>query len=857
MFFKPLKPLHYGILAFASLCTFCFATPAKKSHKANKLLNQPQVVADRLHWIVSDNCYNNCGGYFFQPLQLKKYPNPLPAGQLPTDIESHGPAKFMRNGMSKLTGGVVVTQPGRRITADTAFVYRDAKTNKVSALTLIGNVHFQQYQRLIVAMYAHMDMRARTILLKQALYHVGPAEVHDKLNQNIKLNYDAWGASKTIMNPSHDIMNLTDTTYSTCSPLNQVWKISASHLHFDRDQGIGMAKNMVLRVKHVPVAYFPYAWFPIDNRRQNGFLFPDLSISKKRGSKIGVPIYWNMAPNYDMTVTPYYNFKRGFELDDLFRYITTKGKGKLQFNYLPYDRDFKSYRRDTINEYQNNNDLTTFIEKLRKMHDYRGYLGFNGEEQWSDSWHSYFHLNYVTDPYFFRDISAKAYFYNPNQLLNEVTLSYSGAHWDLLAMVEAYQTLHPIDQFDQPIYDQYQRLPELDATAFYPNIWRDFSWHWDSQAVNFNYDSAFPTKNNTQPTPIGQRLHLRPSIEYNHIWRGGYFDPQFYLDTTSYITQFKQTTESSTRNDFTRTRVLPIINVNTGLYFERRFGFRQTPYIQTLEPRLFYLYVPYQNQDAYPNFDTELLPFSYNQLFSVNRFSDYDRLDNANQVSLGLSSRILNSGSGQQKLRADFGVIYYIQDPKVSLSDVTLVHKTWSPLVGNLNYSLTDAISLSGAMAWDAYNGHMNNASARVNYRPSYDSSKVFTLGYQYVRADGQNLVGISNTTNQIFGGISWPLWYQWSGFGYAEYSFSGHYPENYFAGLQYDSCCWALRFIFNRHFTGRSPSSTSSNVMNQYDNVYYVQLQLKGLGSVGNNSASSLLESRLPGYHDPFANSF
>lgn len=860
---KMMPPQRVSFIVFA-VCTAVhgFAAPTKKSAQASKTpsqtqlmkqLLQPEMAARKLDWVITDGGCNLCDGYFRQPQDLIKHKNPLPASQLPSNITSNGPASFKQNGVSHLTGGVLVTQPGRRITADEAFVKRDNKTGKIVVITLIGNVHLQQYNRLIVATYGRINLIKHTILLKNALYHMGPA-FQGETSDKVKLHYDTWGYAGYIHNPTQQLINLSQATYTTCSPRNQVWMMSGTHMRLNRNTGLGHAKNIVLRFYKVPIAYFPYLRFPIDNRRVSGFLLPDFIHSERQGTRIGVPFYWNMASNYDMTITPYYNTERGFQISDLFRYLTRNGHGRLYLSYLPYDQAFKDFRRDTINQYSNIPAADLYLDKLRGMQNDRAFGSFNGEEQWNDDWHTNYHLNYVTDPYYFHDVPTRYTFNNPNQLLNELDLQYQGMHWNFLSMVEAYQTLHLIDQYYQPAYDQFMRLPELDANGFYPNLWKNLSFSVSTQAVDFQYEGAFPTRTPDIPVPVGGRFHARPGLSYDEVWRAGYIEPQMYVDATSYANRFETTTGGVSRSAFDKTRVLPIVDVDTGLYFDRNFDFGHTDYIQTLEPRLFYLYVPYENQDEYPDFDTQLLPFSFNQLFSVNRFTGFDRLDNANQMSLGLTSRILNSDSGEEKIRLGLGFIYYIQDPKVDLPGVTLEHETLSPLVGDLTYDINRLWSYNASMAWDFHNEHVNNAGTSLRYQDM--GNRIFTFGYNYVFDEGDNLVGQSNSTNQIFSGVSMPFLNHWTGFGFAEYNFSGEYPESYFAGLQYDSCCWALRFVFNRRFTGRDANSTSSHIINQYDNVYYVQLQLKGLASVGNNSASSLLSSRLPGYKDPFANS-
>lgn len=835
-----------------------------ESDKANKSpLQTQQQVADQLNWIATKSPLTTrcrlCDGYFFQPAALKNIPNPLPMDELQTDITSPGPARFEQNGVSELTEGVVINQPGRHITADTAFIYRDAKLGKVTAIDLFGNVHLQQYNRLVVATYAHIDFTNHTIVLKHALYHLGPlpraptSTVTSQANSHTGSTpkYDAWGYAEYLHNPTQTLINFTNSTYSTCTPLNRVWMISGHNIHLDRDRGLGTAKHVVFHIKKIPVVYLPYLRFPLDNRRLTGFLIPTFTSSSYDGKSVGLPFYWNMAPNYDTTITPYYNVERGFQLQNIFRYLTSGGGGILNLGFTPNDEEFGTYRSQTISQYQGDPSLQTFIDQLSKESDDRAFIGFNGKEKWDEDWSSNFDLNYVTDPYYFRDNSVQQFsFFQPNQLLNEASLAYVGTHWNFSSMVQGYQTLHRIDEFASPVYDQYERLPEFDTSAFYPNIWKNLNWGVSAQAVDFQFSSVFPTVNNTLPTPVGQRFQVRPSLDYNEMWSSGYIDPQVYVDDTSYVTQFQQTSQAASIPDFNQSRVIPIADIDTGLYFDRAFTMGKESYIQTLEPRLFYLWVPYENQNAYPNFDTQLLPFSFEQLFSVNRFAGLDRIENANQMSFGLTSNILDSNTDAPKLQANLGIAYYMQNPEVELPGTLLPDENFSPLVGSLVYYFNKAWSTTTQAAWDMNEG-LNNASTGLTYNAG--SNHLFNFGYEFVSAAGTNLVGISNNTNNIYAGASWPVYYRWTGFAYAQYVFSGNYPENFFAGVQYDSCCWAVRFIFQRQFVGMSPSSTVGNVINQFDNVYYVQLQLKGLAGVSDNSASELLQTQLPGYKDPF----
>lgn len=846
-----------------SIAIFASPKPAKttKTSFESQLERQdisPKVAAHKLNWVVDMTHCHLCGGYFYQPQDLIDNPTPGPFRTQVTHVTARGPTVFKKDGISHLTGGVRVTQPGRLLTANEALIKRSQQLGTITSITLIGDVHFWQYQRLVLGTRAYIDMLKHTITIEHILYHYGPS-TQEVANQSRAYHYNAWGYAQEIHNPSQSVIDLKRATYSTCSPLHQFWRMSLRHLHLDRDRGIGTARHAVMRVKGIPVAYLPYISFPIDNRRKSGFLAPMLSFSdiKKdktgQGYSFGLPFYWNMAPNYDTTITPFYNIERGFRLDDWTRHLNRFGNFDLKFSFLPHDSAFGDYRRNMIAEFQNDASLVPYVDALRDMHDLRGYVAFNGKQQWSDLWSTDLHINYVSDPYFFRDVSLSESFFDPNQLINQFDTKYNGDHWQVVGLLQAYQTLHRIDQFNLNTYDQYRRLPEFDIGGQYPAVWKGLGLSLGAQIVDFSFSSDFPTANNTLPTPIGWRFHVRPSINYDKVWRGGYINPQVYLDTTSYISQFKQTSQSPARSDFNQTRVMPIIDLDTGLYFDRSFHWGQQAYRQTLEPRLFYLYVPYENQDRFPVYDTQLLPFSLEQLFSVNRFNGVDRLENANQISLGLTSRVMRSDDGSETLKADLGMIYYMANPKVGLPGVTLNNDHVSPLIGNLTYDISSAWSATSQLAWDPEQGKFNNASAGLSFKG--DNNQTFSVNYRYVFAEGNDSLGLSNSTEEILTGMSWPLFYHWSAFGYLDYVFNRKRPDLYFAGLQYDSCCWALRFVANRQWTGVNPNSTISNVKNQYSNQFMVQILFKGLSSVGSSAEAGLM-SKLPGYQDIFKQS-
>ncbi len=799
--------------------------------------------------------------------------------------------------------------------ADKATVYRNNTTGKIARVHLSGHVSMRQAGLFVVGKRGEANLAHNTasfehgayLLNTQKLQQSKPAPTQpttpstnsnavvitqdnsSQTNTSIKPK-NAWGTASHIHRASNGVITLKHASYTTCPPISPTWKLSASKVILNRDTGIGTFKNAVLRLKNIPVFYWPYWRFPIDNRRKSGFLLPAFQSSKKKGYSISLPLYWNMAPNYDALFTSNYFTKRGYQLNTLFRYITKNSLGSLYVSGMPNDKGFQDFKNDTYAKFPGTVPAL-YAPYINKLHDYgdsRGYFSY--QDQWSvypdqdnnnqnsinknnitPIWQSNIVLQYTSDPYYFNDYGDSYDMVSSNQLINKIDLAHNGLHWDFYSALEAYQTLHQINQAGSLTFNQYRRLPELDASAQYPNFWRQLDFNLNMQYVYFDYSSSFTPE--TFQLPIGQRLHIRPGISRALRWQSGYVTPSLYLDNTDYDSELAAPTAGSTRPSFTASRNLPIFDVDSGLYFDRNFHWHKQRYVQTLEPRIFYLYIPYTNQDHYPNFDTQLLPFSYNQSFNLNRFTGFDRLDNANQFSLGLSSSILSGFDNRQILEADLGVIYYLQRPKVCIDRVTYLpsasgtsiqenpncnnqsNSDISPITGQLSFSPTSNWTTSGDAAWDTSNNELNNASANLTY--TNNDNHVVTVGYTYVHnIDGipVDSLGLSTATYLVHVGSAWTIGSKWGVFGYLDYNFALKRPNSYYAGVQYDTCCWTLRFIAQRLFQGIVAGSTAGNITNQYQTFYSVQLQLKGLVGNGNSGrAAGLLSSTLPGYRDPF----
>ena len=817
-------------------------------------------IGKLLGWVP--NKTNLCRGSFQQPITLEENKNPPPLETLPSQISAAGPTLFTRDGPSILTKNVVYSQPGRLATADRAVIYRDPNTGKLQLIHLSGNVHLLEYGILIIGPKGDLDLATGELNFGPNIaYHIleSPERFH------FQHSYDGWGQASTIERHPNGIIDLYHATYTTCAPeTHPDWQLVSKHVQLDHDHAVGHAYNSFLKFKGIPVFYLPWYSFPLNSDRKSGFLLPNFDYSSSGGFGIRQPYYWNIAPNFDMLVSPRIMSKRGVQLNDLIRYLNHQSYTEFYASFIPDDQAFENFKEDTLTNPPNTGFVNPqpYLDELQGDSDNRGYFSINNVTHFNPDWTAHVIGNYVTDAYYFRDFGDVYGNANDDQLLNQGDIEYSGNNWELYGMLQGFQTLHLITNAGEDVQSQYMRLPEFDFNANYP-IFEGLDAGLSGQSVNFVYSSDFIP--DTTSMPVGERVHLMPSLSRSFNWVAGYLTPQIALDSTTYDAEDAIIWPETTRTDVDASRNLPVADIDSGLYFQRNWHLGTTGFTQTLEPRLFYLYVPYQNQDQYPVFDTQLLAFSYDQLFSLNRFSGVDRLENANQVSMGLTSRFLNSYSSWQKIKMDLGAIYYFTPPKVCLNSLNCQNSTynvvpkdadWSPIVTDLTYYPLPGWSLTNSYAYNPEIGRTDNDQSSINY--SYDDLHILRAGYQYIRSTSTSTdqYGFSNNTKDVFSGVGWGLTEKLSALSYVFYNFSKERFDQYYAGLQYDTCCWALRTLVQRNWTGNTPnnnSDPSGGVTNQFDTVYTVQLELKSLGSFGTGSGKTLVERTIGGFSSPF----
>lgn len=782
-----------------------------------------EKIAQCLGWETNE--YSVCRGTY-QPITF----TPLANDETRLMADS---VSFYPTGRSDLKGNVSVEQMQRVVNAQTAYVYRDAKTSQLTEIKLLNEVHYLEPGRLMIARKATINPNDKSGRVEDVLYRF---DIH-----RARAILPAWGRANFIERFANQDYLLRKATYSTCAPQDRSWQIEASEIRLDNANATGVAKNALLRVQQLPLFYTPYMSFPTSNARKSGFLMPMYGYSNVGGFDLAAPYYLNLAPNYDATIIPHEYTLRGTMIGGDFRFLTTNSAGIIGGSFLPHDRAFNEF--------------------LIKNHDQYPVLDGVSSNRWSFMLHEdtqftsnlHMNINYqqVSDDYYMQDFSSNLAILTENQLLRQGQLTYTTDHWLFSGMLQSYQTLHPVKQ---DILDAYERLPQLIAQGSYT----DLPMNANLQMLGeFDY---FQWPNDIQPVPQGPRYHANPILSFRHVRPWGYITPEVQV-----VENYYNLHSGSVLSEHAVNRTIPRTSIDSGLTFERSSQFLGKAYTQTFEPRLFYLYVPYQNQSIVPAFDSAYMIFNNDQLFRTNRFSGFDRISDANQLAYGATSRWISDSTGQEKASASIGQLRYFDDRRVQLcysvdgvcvdSPLMLGYVSpvadYSPIASRATYQVNSTWSASGDYIWDVYTHATNNGDLNLHYRAA--SNQMVNVGYSYLV--GGNLIDLqgnriqTNPLHQATLSYGWPITEKWSTLGAYSYNISEGYSMMTFAGVQYDTCCWAMRVLGGHTFQTLSPDGITP----LYNNNVYFQVLLKGLGSVATSDPASIIQSYLPGYANIF----
>lgn len=648
-----------------------------------------------------------------------------------------------------------------------------------------GNVRFVKGEDWVTGAWAYLTLHEWVGEINQPRYFIART-TRPATDDEAAVDISGSGHGDTMYLEGENQYRLINATWSTCTPDNPDWYIKAENLQLDYDREVGVAKGGSLVFKDVPVFWWPWMEFPLVAQRQSGLLVPTMGISNKTGLDVSMPYYWNIAPNYDATIAPRYMGRRGLQLAGEFRYMTPTYQGESRVEWLPNDK--VTGERRTLAAVQHQQMLAPGL-------------------------FASLDLNAVSDDQYFEDLSSRLSVASRVNLLREGRLAYGGGWWNATALVQRYQTLSG----DEP----YRRLPQIRVTANRADLPGGAALAFSSEYVRFDHPDT--------SRPKGSRWSAYPQLSLPFERPGYYVTPKIGFHFTKYDLDRPLVGGRSVI-----TRSMPVVSLDSGLFFERDTNFFGNDYLQTLEPRVFYVKVPYHDQSDVPVFDSARYDFGFAQIFSEMRYAGNDRIGDANQITAALTTRLIDHESGAERLRATLGQRYHFSDQHVTLNElgrtpVELARtRSRTDVLAAVSSRLSHRTSVETAWQYDPADRKTERFNFNIRYQK--DFAKVVNFGYRFSR-DVLKDVDIS---------AQWPLGGRWYGVGRITRSLLENRVTEAIAGIEYvsDCGCWLVRAAAHRFATDP----------NRVTNALFIQLELKGLGSIG-SSPVNLLRRSVPGY--------
>lgn len=714
---------------------------------------------------------------------------PLPEGSpadrqdAPTDIEG---GSLTRAG----TGENIVVQDNVRLDRGDQSLFTDVLSyNEESGqYSAEGSVRYQDSGLRIVAERAKGDQYADHHRIEQLQYQLVERRGHGGAD-HIELR----GSQGT----------LVGSTYTTCDPANPHWQFRAQRIDIDTEEGMAVARNAVLRVGDVPVLYVPWFMFPIDDRRRTGLLYPSISMSSRNGFDWKQPIYLNLAPNYDATLEPRYMSRRGALLGGQLRWLYPSGKGEFYGEWMPHDdlpgRRPDRYLRD-ING--NLNPDATLPE------DNRGLFRLNALHNLNRTWHARAKLGWVSDTHYMEDFSNSLFGRSQNAMVSSAGLYGRGRFWNAGFMADHQQLIdYTVDESSL----RYHRLPRAYYNWTQP-FGRRFETGINAETVRFKHEVRLQE---------GSRLDIKPWISMPLEGASWFLRPTLAWRYTAYELDY-----TPASGDRSPSRSMPIFSADAGLFFDRTTTIRGDHYLHTLEPRIYYLNVPYRDQDGLPTFDTRALTYTWGQLFRDNRYSGADRQTDANQLTTALTTRLINDQDGRERLAASMGRIQYFDDVQTTLNRERPIEQGKSAWIADLSVTPSDRWNINVGYQWDPKLRGEDLASLRVRYL--FRDTGVVNLGYRYRRHPTSR----DDLLEQVDFSFLYPVNDNWSLVGRYYYSLLDHKLLESIAGVQWESCCIAARLVARRYVRDSD---------GELDNSLRLEFEFKGLGSAGQRTEREL----------------
>lgn len=781
------------------------------------------LLAQRLGWEASQN--NLCGGAY------RSYEQTFVKGFKLTADE----ISLALKGRSTVKGNVQVLHGNKALSADLAHIYR--VNGKIKTIELRDHLVFNEPYHRILAKKGRFLVQDYSGTMSELLYRITLDDPNNTLLSRLD-PLTAWGKACLAKRDPKGNITLSKVTYSTCPPGNNSWELKAKEINLLKKESKGIAKDVFLSVKGLPLVYLPYLSFPLDTQRKSGFIGSELALTSQNGFDYQFPYYLNLAPNIDATLYPHYLSRRGLMLGSEFRYLYGPSNGTIEGHFLAKDKAFKTFKASNL----------WIAPQLATLSDNRYSFKWLHNSQLTPALTLSIDWEAVSDDYYLQDFSNNLSVVSDNQLLRKVALTYQTEHWIYRAIAEEYQTLHPFNQ--STTVGVYAKLPSVMALGHYDELPFAFHLNMATQVDNFKWQGE-----NALTTPEGLRFSLLPTLNWRLEKEGKYIEPKVTLHSRFY--DLKHYNAQSK----TKSRIIPIASLDMGAHLDKTVF---NGWLQTLEPRFYYLYVPFSRQSDIPLFDTASLLPSYNQLFRSNRFSGLDRVGDANQLSFGVSTRLIDP-LGLERLKLSMGAAYKLRREQVfacqDLSGTACKESStqfgysspdvgFSPTEFEADMKLSNQISVLSNVAIDFPHKQINNALINFHYEPK--ENHIINAGFGFIlNGDPTSLTNVSDldiNLKQFRLSYAWPYSAHWRSIGAWSYNLSHNFSTSHLMGLQYDDCCIAMRFL-----GGRVYRNYNSNGAPVYGNNVYIQVLLKGLGSAANNDPSGVIRNFLPTFKDDF----
>ena len=610
--------------------------------------------------------------------------------------------------------------------------------------------------------------------------------------QVTKRYYDFRGDAKAIFFEGENKTKLESSRLTTCEVDSNDWYIKSKNMEIDTKKDQVKASHASLDFKGVPIFYMPSTSFSLNKNRQSGFLSSTFGTTSKSGFEFRVPYYFNISPNMDATLTARYLGKRGPLADGEFRYLTENYSGINQLQYMNHDQS--------------------------SGQDNRYFLKLNHQHQFGRGWSGSYDLQKVSDNTYFSDLATMIQVTSVVNLPQRVNLNYSGDIWKLNLLTEKYQTL--TNASNSP----YQRLPQVNLSGKkdYDNFILDLKSQW----TLFERDDKFASTFTDAQKITGSRFTMTPAITIPLTSEYGYIKPKVSANIRSY------NLNNSTDNN--KDIVTPIFSLDSGVYLDRNINFLNQNYTNTLEPRLFYVYIPYKDQSVLPNFDSGLADLNMQTLFYENQYNGQDRINDANQLTASLTSKFLDK-NGKERLSAIIAQRYYFDDRRVFGNDLTEAKKANSDIFMGASAKLPNSLNLDAMFQFDPTSNSLLRSTLGSRYNP--EPGKMLNVSYRLI----DNIID-NNQDLEVFNAAGqWPLGNRFYSIGRYNYDLKSSQTIEVLAGLEYDGGCWVARSIFDRISLPTSPNPNYA---------FFIQLELNGIGSLGSdaNKLNNFLYRNVPG---------